>query len=153
MTASLITVDGFALALDRWYEPGTHMWVLALPEPGLARIGIDPLGAQTSGTLAQVSLPVTGTELTAGRPFGELEAMKFVGPLVSPVSGTVTAANLAAVGDPGLIERDPFGSGWLIEAQLAEPGEPGRLLTDPAEISAWYAARIAEYRRDGVIAQ
>ena len=148
----LLTVSGFALALDRSYQPDTHMWV-KVTEPGRVRIGMDPLGIETSGTLAQLSLPVAGAELTAGRPFGQLEAVKFVGPLTSPVSGTVVAANTAAETDPGVVERDPFGDGWLIEADLSDPAELADLVADPDELTAWYAARIEEYRLSGAIAQ
>ncbi|HCU91392.1 MAG TPA: glycine cleavage system protein H [Actinobacteria bacterium] len=150
--AALREVRGFALALDRGYQPSTHMWV-KLTGPGRVMIGMDPLGIETSGTLAQLSLPAAGAELTAGRPFGQLEAVKFVGPLTSPVSGTVRAVNAAAAADPGLVERDPFGDGWLIEAELADPGELDALLADTEAITAWYAARIEEYRLTGAIAE
>jgi len=150
--AALREVGGFALALDRSYQPGTHMWV-QLAGVGLVRIGMDPLGVETSGTLAQLALPAVGAELIAGRPCGQLEAVKFVGPLTSPVSGTVQAVNQAAVADPGLVERDPFGAGWLIQAELTEPAELDAMLADPDEITAWYAAMIAEYRLSGAIAR
>jgi glycine cleavage system H protein len=148
-----VIVAGFPLALDRRYQAETHMWVLPT-DPGRARIGMDPLGIETSGTLAQLSFVPVGTQLTAGRPFGQLEAAKFVGPLVSPVSGTVLAVNDAAAIDAGLTERDPYGAGWLIEASLSDAaGDLPRLLADAAEITAWFAAKIADYRRMGVIAQ
>jgi glycine cleavage system H protein len=145
-------VHRFPLALDRGYHLGSHMWV-KLTGPGRARIGMDPLAVETSGTLAELSLPAAGTQLTVGQPFGQLEAVKFVGPLTSPVSGTVLACNAAAAADPGLVERDPFGDGWLIEAELADTGELGALLSDPEEITAWYAASIEEYRCSGAIAE
>jgi glycine cleavage system H protein len=145
-------VHGFALALDRAYQPATHIWV-KLTGPGRARIGMDPLGIETSGTLAQLSLPEPGAELAAGQAFGQLEAVKFVGPLTSPVSGTVLAVNLAAAADPGLVERDPFGDGWLIEAELADPADLDTLLADPERITAWYAEKIASYRLAGAIAR
>lgn len=155
-TGALLQVDGFPLALDRLYHPETHMWVAPSgPASALTvRIGMDALGVETSGTLAQLSLPDDGTGLAAGRPFGQLEAAKFVGPLVSPVAGTVTAVNSAAAADPGLTERDPYGEGWLIEARLAGAmrDQPG-LLSDPEEIRRWFAVKLADYRRNGVIAQ
>jgi len=145
-------VRGFPLALDRGYHPDSHMWV-KLTAPGLVRIGMDPLGVEISGTLAELSLPAPGAVVTAGRPFGQLEAVKFVGPLISPVSGTVLACNTAAAADPGLVERDPFGDGWLIEAELSDAGELGGLLSGAEEITAWYAASIEEYRLSGAIAE
>ena len=154
--SALLQVDGFPLALDRLYHPDTHMWILPSGSASVppVRIGMDALGVETSGTLAQLSLPGAGTGLVAGRPFGQLEAAKFVGPLVSPVAGTVTAVNDAAAADPGLTERDPYGEGWLIEARLAGPvREQAGLLADPEEIRQWFAAKLADYRLKGVIAQ
>ena len=150
--ASLVVVAGFTLALDRRYQPETHMWVLETG-PGRVRIGMDSLGIETSGTLAQLSFLATGTELTAGRPFGQLEAAKFVGPLISPVSGTLMTMNEEVASDPGLAERDPYGAGWLIEASTSETAAAPPLLTEPAEITAWFTARIAHYRLNGLIAQ
>lgn len=150
---AVVDVKGFPLALDRRYHPGTHMWVqrTALDR---ARIGMDPLGVETSGTLAQLSFIAVGSELAAGRPFGQLEAAKFVGPLVSPVSGTVLAVNEAVADDPGLAERDPFGDGWLIEVVLSDAGgELPALLGDPDEITRWFAATVEDYRLKGVIAE
>ncbi len=151
--ASRVVVAGFTLALDRRYHPETHMWVLETG-PGLVRIGMDSLGLETSGTLVQLSFLPSGSGLTAGRPFGQLEAAKFVGPLLSPVSGTVLTVNEEVATDPGLAERDPYGAGWLIEASMSETGAtPPPLLTEPAEITAWFTARIAHYRLHGLIAQ
>jgi glycine cleavage system H protein len=150
-TASgLIEVDGFPLALDRMYEPATHMWVRR--DGGVARVGMDPLGVETSGTLAQLSFAAAGTVLAAGSPFGQLEAAKFVGPLVSPVTGTLLAVNEAVLADPGLAERDPYGAGWLAEAAVGDGVLPG-LLSDPDEITAWFAGKVAEYRLKGVLAE
>jgi glycine cleavage system H protein len=151
--APLVQVAGFPLAPDLLYQPETHMWVL-LTGTARARIGMDSLGIETSGTLAELSLPPVRAELAAGRPFGQLEAAKFVGPLVSPVSGTVCAVNDAVAADPGLAEREPYGAGWLVEAELTNPAAdlPG-LLHDPGEITQWFAAAVEDYRRKGVIAQ
>lgn len=149
---TLVQVAGFPLALDRLYQTDTHMWVARAGEK--ARVGMDPLAVETSGTLAQLSLPAPGTEVTAGRPFGQLEAAKFVGPLISPVSGVVHAVNEAVAADPGLAERDPYGEGWLIDVAPADLASwLDSLLSDPGEITAWFAGQIADYRMKGVIAE
>jgi glycine cleavage system H protein len=151
--AGRVQLLGFPLALDRLYHSGSHMWVL--PDgPDIARIGMDPLGIETSGTLAQLSFLALGAELAAGEPFGQLEAAKFVGPLVSPVSGTLLAANQAVAADPGLAERDPYGDGWLIKASLSDAaGELPALLSAPDETIDWFIGKVEEYQLKGVIAQ
>jgi len=104
--------------------------------------------------LGQLSLEPVRAQLVADRPFGQLEAAKFVGPLVSPVTGTVLAVNHAVIANADVLERDPYGEGWLIEAALGD-GSAGLedLLSDPAELTAWFAAKIAGYRLRGVIAE
>lgn len=152
-TSGPVQIMGYPLALDRLYQPDTHMWVRHVAA-GLVQVGIDPLGVETSGTLAQLSFDAAGAALTAGRPFGQLEAAKFVGPLISPVSGTLARVNDAVAADPGLAERDPLGAGWLIEVAITGPAAqlPG-LLGDPDEITGWFTAKVAEYQLKGVLAQ
>lgn len=146
------TVRGYRLCLDRAYEPDTHMWVQML-DPTRVRVGLDPLGVETSGTLAQLSLGAQGDEVRLGAPFGSLEAEKFVGPLVAPLSGTIVAVNEAAVADPGLVERDPFGDGWLMElSPSAFDVESAGLLSGSAVV-AWFEAEVDHYRIEGVLAE
>jgi glycine cleavage system H protein len=149
----LVEVSGYRLALDRRYDQEAHMWVKSFA-PGTVRIGFDPLGVETSGTVAQLSFVETGAEIVRGRPFGQLEAAKFVGPMTSPVSGTLLAVNDAVLGDPGLVEQDPYGAGWLVELSLSEPDtELAALLSVPDDVMTWFAAKVDDYRLKGVIAR
>lgn len=148
-----VEVRGYALALDRAYDPETHLWAQLL-DGDRARIGMDPLGVETNGTLAQLAFEPVGTELCRGDPFGSLEAAKFVGPLVSPLSGVVARHNEAALADPGLVERDPLGEGWLVELDLSDvEAENALLLRDGDEIVRWFESELEEYRVQGILAE
>ncbi|MDQ3944626.1 MAG: glycine cleavage system protein H [Actinomycetota bacterium] len=150
---SHVEVCGYRLALDRSYDPASHLWVQIL-EPGRVRVGVDPLGVETSGTIAQLAFASPGEVLRRGEPFGSLEAAKFVGPLLSPLSGTVTATNQAALADPRLVERDPFGEGWLVELEPSDPGGELPLLVEGEErLCPWFAAEVQDYRLKGLIAE
>ena len=149
----LVDVAGFAVALDRAYDPTGHFWVAGTDEPGRLRIGMDALGVETSGTLAQLAFLPVGEEVERGEPFGSLEAAKFVGPLTSPLSGTVTAHNEAVLSDPSLVDRDPYGTGWLVEVSPADPGELDGLVHGADVIPAWFAAEVEDYRLKGVLAE
>jgi glycine cleavage system H protein len=150
---AIVEVSGYRLALDRAYDPATHLWVQVLG-PGRVRVGMDPLAVETSGTLAQLAFIPAGEAVTRGEAFGSLEAAKFVGPLQSPLSGTVTAANQAVLGDPRLVERDPFGEGWLIELQPADPGGELPLLVEGEErVVPWFAGEVEDFRLKGVLAE
>ncbi len=145
-------VSGFAVPTGLAYDLDHHMWTLVL-ESGNVRVGMDALGIETSGTLAQLSFE-PGSEVDRGESFGTMEAEKFVGPLVTPVSGRVMAVNDAALHDPGLVERDPYGDGWFIEIEptnLAE--EQAFLAGDDGGIVERFEAKVRQYRIEGVLAE
>jgi glycine cleavage system H protein len=150
--SEIVDVAGFGVALDRAYDPAGHFWV-AMVAPDRARIGLDALGVETSGTLAQLAFLPVGEFLKRGEPFGSLEAAKFVGPLASPLSGTLTATNDAVVVDPALVERDPYGAGWLVELDLADGGELGELISGADVIPVWFEGEVEDYRMKGVLAE
>ncbi len=145
------TVSGFAVPSGFAYDLDNHMWVQLL-DSGHARVGMDALGVETSGTLAQLSFAV-GSEFKRGEPFGTLEAEKFVGPLFAPLSGRITAVNEAAMADPGLVERDPYGAGWFVEVLPTAPAELGDLIRDDAEVVDRFQAKVRQYRIEGVLAE
>ncbi|MDA8072017.1 MAG: hypothetical protein M0Z82_10570 [Actinomycetota bacterium] len=152
--SSVTTVRGFEVWLDLAYAEGSHMWV-DQPTPETARVGLDTLGVQTSGSLAHVDLVALGTELRRGEPMGTVEADKFVGPLRSPLSGVVRQRNEAVLGDPGLVQRAPYSAGWLLV--LAPPaggwdGELDRLVHGPDAVRSWFDEEIRRFRREGVLA-
>ncbi len=148
-----LEVQGYRLALDRYYERAGHLWVLVLG-PGRVRLGMDPLGVETTGSLAQVALAPPGTAVRRGEPFGSVEAEKFVGPLVAPLSGTVVAGNAAAEADPWLVHRDPFGEGWLAELAPSDLAHDLPLLAHGVgEVTSWFEGAVAGYRLRGVLAE
>jgi len=67
-----------------------------------------------------ISLPQPGAAVTAGEPCGEVESTKSVSDIYSPVDGEVTEVNEDINDDPGLVNADPYGAGWLFRVRLAE---------------------------------
>ncbi|MDR7387364.1 MAG: hypothetical protein QN170_08020, partial [Armatimonadota bacterium] len=96
MSGSTVRVGRYELMVDRLYDPEHHLWVLPVSDTRV-RVGFDPLGVEVNGTLAQLVLAPLGTVVRRGEAFGSLEAAKFVGPLVAPVSGRVVAQNPVAL--------------------------------------------------------
>ena len=150
--SEIAEIAGFGVALDRAYDPAGHFWVSML-SADRARLGLDALGVETSGTLAQLAFLPLGVSVKRGEAFGSLEAAKFVGPLASPLSGTLVATNDAVVSDPALVERDPYGAGWLVEIQLADPGELGELISGAEIVRVWFEGEVEDYRMKGVLAE
>lgn len=147
------TVKGFDVRTERLYDLTHHMWVEVL-EGSRVRVGMDALGVETSGTLAHLSMVGPGSRVVAGEQFGSLEAEKYVGPLVAPVTGAVVAVNEAVLDDPGVVHTDPYQQGWMIEVQADDlEGDAGRLIAGEEEIVAAFDRKVTEYRLEGVLAE
>ncbi len=97
-----------------------HEWV---DGTDTATVGITDTATDALGDLVFVELPEVGARVTAGDVFGEVESTKSVSELYAPVSGEVTEVNAAAVEDPALVGRDPYGEGWLIKVQVSDLGQ------------------------------
>ena len=98
-----------------------HEWVRV--EGAVVRFGITDFAQDALGDIVFVSLPEVGQQLTAGEPCGEVESTKSVSDVFAPVSGTVTARNESLEDEPGTVNSDPYGAGWLIEVSSDGSGE------------------------------
>jgi len=88
-----------------------------------ATVGVTAFAADALGDVVYVDLPAPGTRTTAGEPCGEIESTKSVSDLHAPADGEVLEVNEAVVDDPGLLNADPFGRGWLFRIALSDPPE------------------------------
>jgi glycine cleavage system H protein len=101
------------------YTP-EHEWVSV--EGTSALVGITEYAAQQLGDVVYVSLPAPGTTVTAGEPCGEVESVKSVSDLYSPVDGEVTEINTELEDDPSLVNAEPYAAGWMFRVQVAQDG-------------------------------
>jgi len=105
-----------------------HEWV-AVDGP-VASVGITDYAQRALGDVVFVSVPAPGTRVTAGEPCGEVESTKSVSDIYSPVDGEVTEVNNDVDDDPGLVNSDPYGAGWLMRVRLDDASaEPVGLLS------------------------
>ena len=94
-----------------------HEWVLIDGES--ARIGITDLAQDALGNIVHVQLPALGQAVRSGASAVEVESSKSVSDIYSPVSGSVVLVNESLATEPGLVNSDPYGSGWLYEVQMS----------------------------------
>jgi glycine cleavage system H protein len=93
-----------------------HEWVTITGSTAL--VGITDHAQSALGDVVYVSIPAPGSKVTAGEPCGEVESTKSVSDLYSPVDGEVTEVNPEVDENPGLINSDPYGAGWLFKVAL-----------------------------------
>jgi glycine cleavage system H protein len=122
---------------EELYYTAEHEWISI--SDSVARIGITDYAQRALGDVVYVTAPATGTRVTAGDPCGEVESTKSVSDIYSPADGEVTEVNPEVDDDPGLLNSDPYGAGWLFKIQLDSDQVPPGLLS-----AAEYNALTAE---------
>ena len=111
---------------DCKYTP-EHEWIC--PEPGdKGRIGITDYAQSQLGDIVFLDLPALGTQVEQFRKMGEVESVKAVSDIFAPVSGQVLEVNQTAIDEPGLVNEDPYGAGWLVRLELSKPSELDALM-------------------------
>ena len=91
-------------------------------------VGITHYAQDTLGDVVFVELPEVGSRVDQFDKFGEIESVKAVSDLFSPVSGTVTSVNEELEQSPELVNSDPYGDGWIMEVKLEDPAELDELM-------------------------
>lgn len=110
---------------DLRYHP-EHDW--ARIEGAEATLGITWHAQDALGEVVHYEPPAVGDAIARGASYGEVESVKAVSDLISPLSGEVLAVNEKVVDAPELVNEDPYGDGWLVRIRLSDPGEAGALL-------------------------
>jgi glycine cleavage system H protein len=111
---------------DLHYTP-SHEWVRIDGDVGT--IGITDYAQKELGEIVYLELPEVGHVFNAGDEFGTVESVKAVSELFTPVSGEVVEINRGAVTEPGIVNDDPLGDGWLIKMKLTTDEEIGKLMS------------------------
>jgi glycine cleavage system H protein len=110
---------------DLRYHP-EHDW--ARVEAGEAVLGITWHAQDALGEVVHYEPPAVGATIAKDASYGEVESVKAVSDLISPLSGEVVDVNQAVVDAPELVNDDPYGDGWLVRIRMADPGELDALL-------------------------
>ena len=114
-----------AIPSDRKYL-ASHEWHKL--DGDVCTIGITDFAAAELTDITYVSLPSVGKELTAGKPFGEIESVKATSDMYTGVSGTVIEVNRKLDDAPELVNNDAFGGGWMIKVRVKDSGAVEKLL-------------------------
>ncbi len=109
-----------------------HEYVAVTGDPSVVRVGITDYAQGELGDVVFVNLPRPGQQLAANESFGTIEAVKAVSELYSPVAGEIIEVNGALDADPAVVNRDPYGDGWMVALRPADPSALQGLLTPAA---------------------
>lgn len=115
-----------------------HEW--ARIEGPVARIGITDYAAKTLNDVVYVSLPHLGENVNQLGTFGTIESIKAVSELYSPLSGTVTKVNSELLTQPELVNKSPYGDGWIIEIETSDLAAEKKQLLSPNQYTEFLAS-------------
>ena len=121
---------------DLRYHP-EHDW--ARVEGDEAILGVTWFAQDSLGELVHYEAPATGSTVAKDESYGEVESVKAVSDLISPLSGEVVEVNAAVVDAPETVNDDPYGEGWLARIRLSDAAEADALMDAEA-----YRAHVAE---------
>ena len=141
----MATVSNCNLPEDLYYVVEKHVW--ASHDDGVVTVGLTDVAQNLAKGIISVSPKKAGRKVEAGKSVATVESSKWVGPVPCPVSGEIIEINAAAVTDPGVINRDPYGAGWIAKVR------PDDWATDSAKLAsgeAGIAAYAAFLEKEGI---
>jgi len=110
----------------------THEWVHVETGPAgakIATVGISAFALEALTDLVFIDLPPVGRRVQAGRPFGEIESVKAVSDLYSPVDGEIIEVNSAVADRLDRLAQDPYGASWFVKIKITDDSNLARLLS------------------------
>jgi len=138
-------IKGYYLPDDLYYEKN-HFWVKE--EDGLLVMGMDDFAQKMAGEIVYIQLPDEGKIIKTGKKFAKMESGKWLGKVFGPVNGELVAVNEELEENPGFINEDCYGKGWMFKIRPDDIGEMANLLREPEEIEKWLLAEIEKYAED-----
>ena len=108
------------------YTP-EHEWICT-ESNNKGKVGLADYAQSQLGDIVFLDLPIPGTRVGQGQKMGEVESVKAVTDIFAPVSGQVVETNQTVIDEPGLVNRDPYGAGWLVKMELSKPSELDALM-------------------------
>ncbi|PKN24367.1 MAG: glycine cleavage system protein H [Deltaproteobacteria bacterium HGW-Deltaproteobacteria-21] len=135
-------IQGYNMPDELFYEEN-HFWVRE--EGDLLVMGMDDFAQKMAGEIVYVQLPDEGKAVQAGKKFAKIESGKWLGKVYGPVNGELAAVNEELESNPGLINEDCYGKGWLYKIKPQDKGEMSKLIHGPQALEKWMLAEIEKY--------
>ena len=138
-------IQEYNLPEDLYYEEN-HYWVKA--DGDILVMGMDDFAQKMAGDIVFVKLPPEGKTLKKGKKFAQVESGKWLGKVYAPVNGELIESNEALDTNPGLINQDCYGDGWMYKIKPDDMAEINDLIHAPEAIEKWVLEDIEKYKQD-----
>ncbi|HVB61646.1 MAG TPA: glycine cleavage system protein GcvH [Ktedonobacteraceae bacterium] len=135
--------NGCNIPENLYYLVDKHIWA-RLDADSVVTVGVTDVAQHLAGKVIAVSPKKVGKALSKGQSAGTVESGKWVGPVPLPVGGELVAINEALKKNPGLLNQDPYGEGWIVKVKPANWGEECKSLVTGDEGVALYQQLLDE---------
>jgi glycine cleavage system H protein len=136
--------ESYNMPDELYYEPN-HYWVR--PEGDLLVMGMDDFARKLAGQIVFVQLPEEGKALKLGKKFASVESGKWLGKVYAPVNGEIAGVNEELETNPGLINQDCYGAGWMYKIKPDDMAEVQSLLHGTEAVQKWLVEEIAKFAK------
>ncbi len=140
-----VEIQGYNMPDDLHYEEN-HFWVKE--EGDLLVMGMDDFAQLMAGELVYIQLPDEGKRVKAGKKFAKIESGKWLGKVYGPVNGELVGVNEELEMNPGLINDDCYGKGWMYKIKPDDKGELANLIYGQDAVEKWLLAEIEKYAEE-----
>ena len=135
-----------------YYNTDNHVWA-NVEGTNMVRCGIDQFGQKAAGTVAYIKVKQVGGKAIKERTLGTIEAGKYIGPVRSPVNGTITEVNQEVLDTPSLINTDSYDKGWIVAIEADNLEEDLKdLIHGEEDVQKFLEADYKKYEEEGLFA-
>ena len=138
-------VQEYDMPDDLYYEEN-HFWVKE--EGDLLVMGMDDFAQKMAGEIVYIQLPDDGKRVKVGKKFAKVESGKWLGKVYGPVNGEVATVNEELEINPGLVNEDCYGKGWMYKIKPDDISELQNLIHGPEAVEKWVLAEIEKYAEE-----
>ena len=136
-------IQGYEVKEDLYYDEN-HFWYR--PEGDEVVMGMDDFAQRLAGDVVYVQLPPDGKKIKKGKKVAKVESGKWLGKVISPVDCEIAEVNEDLETDPGLINKDPYGEGWMYRLKVADMGAIKELMTGADALTSFIEAEMEKYK-------
>lgn len=136
-------IQGYNIPEDLYYDK-EHYWLRQ--EGDVLVMGMTDFAQKLAGEIVYVQLPFEGKSLTQGKKFAKVESGKWVGKVFAPLDGELAESNETLEDNPGLINTDPYGEGWMYKIKPENMGDIEGLIHGASAIESWMNDEIEKHK-------
>ncbi len=138
-------IKGYNMPEDLAYEKN-HYWIKK--EGDLLVMGMDDFAQKLAGEIVYVQLPDDGKKVKEGKKFAKVESGKWLGKVYAPVNGVIDSVNEELEENPGLINEDCYGKGWMYKIKPSDESGLDNLIQGADALETWINEEAEKYAED-----